>query len=83
MKVLSFIKWHIRQITLDGVLWAIFCFCGSAYVSSKNQTYLYIAQALFLYGVGKFSIWMIKESYEKFQKEQQQLFETIKHSDSK
>jgi len=83
MKILSFIKWHIRRITVDGFLWAVFCFCGSAYISSQNQTYLYIAQALFLYGFGKFTICIVKESYEKFQKEQQHLFETIKNSDSK
>jgi hypothetical protein len=83
MKFLSFIKWHIRKLTLDMFLWAVFCFCVSASYSSTDKTYLYIAQALFLYGFSKFSWYMIRESYEKFQKEQQQLFETIKNSDSK
>jgi len=83
MKILSFIKWHIRKLTLDMFLWMVFCFCCSAYANSQNQSYLYIAQALFFYGFIKFTIYIVKESYEKFQKEQQQLFETIKHSDSK
>jgi len=83
MKIFSFIKWHIRKLTLDMFLWGVFCFSGTAYMSTQNQTYLYIAQALFLYGFGKITWYIVKESYDKFQKEQQDLFETIKHSDSK
>lgn len=83
MKILAFIKWHIRKLTLDMVLWGVFCFAVTSWANTQNQTYMYIAQALFLYGFGKLSIWMIKESYEKFQKEQQDLFETIKNSDKK
>ena len=83
MRILAFIKWHIRKVTLDMVLWGVFCFCGTAYVNTQNQTYMYIAQALFLYGFGKFTVYIVKESYEKFEKEQQSLFETIKNSDKK
>lgn len=83
MKVWSFIKWHIHKTTLDMVLWGVFCFSGTAYMNTQNQTYLYIAQALFIYGFGKFTVYLIKESYEKFEKEQQELFETIKNSDNK
>jgi hypothetical protein len=83
MKFLSFIKWHIRKLTLDMFLWAVFCTCVSASLNSQDKIYLYIAQALFLYGFGKFTVYIVRESYEKFQKEQQQLFETIKNSDNK
>jgi hypothetical protein len=81
MKILSFIKWHICKITLDMFLWGVFCFCGTAYMNTQNQIYLNIAQALFLYGFGKFTIYIVKESYNKFEKEQQGLFDTIKNSD--
>jgi hypothetical protein len=83
MQIFSFIKWHIRKITLDLILWGVFCFAVTAYVNTQNQTYLYMVQALFMYGFCKFTWYMTKESYEKFQKEQQDLFETIKNSDKK
>lgn len=82
-KIWSFIKWHIRKLTLDMFLWIMFCFCAGAYMNSQNQIFLNIAQGLFLYGFGKFTLYMVKESYGKFEKEQQGLFETIKNSDSK
>jgi hypothetical protein len=83
MKIWSFIKWNLRKVTLDMTLWGIFCFCLSAHMSSKNEVYLHIAQALFLYGLVKFMVYVVKESYEKFEKEQQDLFEMIKNSDKK
>ena len=83
MKIFSFIKWHVRKLTLDLILWGVFCFSVSAYMSTQNQTYLYMMQGLFLYGFLKFTWYVTKESYQKFEKEQQDLFETIKHSDSK
>ena len=81
MKILSFIKWHIRKVTFDMFLWMVFCFSVTSYVSSQNQIYMNIAQGLFLYGFGKFTWYLTKESYEKFEKEQQGLFDTIKNSD--
>jgi hypothetical protein len=42
-----------------------------------------IAQGLFLYGFGKFMLYMVKSFNGKFEKEQQGLFETIKNFDSK
>jgi hypothetical protein len=83
MKVFSFIKWHIRKLTLDMFLWMVFCFCATSYMETQNQTYLHVAQALFLYGFAKFTLFVVRESYEKFEKEQQGLFETIKNSDKK
>jgi hypothetical protein len=83
MKIWAFIKWHIRKLTLDMFLWMMFCFSATGYVNTQSQTYLYMAQAIFIYGFGKFTWYIVKESYKNFEKEQQDLFETIKNSDKK
>jgi Ca2+/Na+ antiporter len=83
MKILSFIKWHIRKLTLDMALWMVFCFCMSSWATSKNETMFQVAMVLFVYGFCKLTWYFVKESYEKFEKEQQELFDKIKHSDVK
>jgi len=83
MKILSFIKWHIRKLTLDMCLWMVFCFCVSSWASSKNETMFQIAALIFLYGFCKITWSLVKESYKTFEEEQQSLFDTIKNSDKK
>jgi hypothetical protein len=83
MKIIAFIKWHLRKLTLDMVLWMVFCFCGSLWASTQSQTLLNIIQILFVYGFLKLTWSLVRDSYKTFEKEQQDLFDKIKHSDSK
>lgn len=65
------------------VLWMAFCFCVSNWATSKSESMFNIAVLIFTYGFCKFGWYMIKESYQTFEKEQQGLLDTIKNSDSK
>lgn len=65
------------------VAWMVFCFCMSAWANTKEETYFHIASALFLYGFVKITWFLVKESYKTFEREQQDLLNTIKNSDKR
>ena len=89
MKILAFIKWHYNKLDIWEKIWyfSVACF-GWWLAAPKDSDSERIAQVLgalsFLVVFSKWFIYdTVKYSYEKFLKERQDLFDTIKHSDSK
>ena len=87
MKIWSFIKWRWQKWERWQRVWVVAFFFLGAGVGAKQpaQTVLLaIPVGIFFFYLGKWWIWdPVKESYQEYQKEQQGLFDTIKHSDSK
>ena len=87
MKIWSFIKWRWQKWERWQKLWIISAWFFGAGMSASEAYKLYLLAVpltIFFFYVGKWWIWdPIKESYQEYQKEQQGLFDTIKHSDSK
>lgn len=87
MKIISFLTWKIKQATFFDWLWAL----GSAVIGAGVVLYETHGSYLIITGVG---IWLlilffevvirgIKRDYKQFVNEQNELFNTIKHSDKK
>jgi len=77
-KVLSFLKWQLTQFDLGDV----YCLLGVglALGSLFNQYILLMALAWIIFGICYLIYFSIRTSYNKFQQEQNQLFEKIKNS---
>ena len=89
MKIWAFIKWHYRKLQIWQKIWILGCMSvGWAIASPSHSQEQYIAgvaSAVCMLGVFfKWFVWdPVKDSYEKFKKDQQGLFDTIKNSEKK
>jgi hypothetical protein len=87
MKIWAFIKWNFNRLDFLQKVYMFGAGClGWAITSPKNSTEEFAAYSLacsiFVIIFFKWFIWdIIKHNYEKFQTEQQNLFDTVKHSD--
>lgn len=83
MKIWSFLRWKYRQSTFEDFAWWIGSALFGIGFGSDNQ-YFIIAGAIAWMGIFvKYLIKHYKKEYQEFKQEQNQLFETIKHSDQK
>ncbi len=94
MKILSFIKWGSKSIlenikSWDRWMWAWFVTCAwgpTAFMDRETypKSYELFIVFVFIFWIGYALIYTgIKRSYQKFQKEQQDLFDKINSSDVK
>lgn len=87
MKVFGFLKWKIKQATFGDWLWTL----GSAMIGAGIFDYETYGKYLIAAGVGMWILILfvevvirgIKRDYRQFVNEQNELFNTIKHSDRK
>lgn len=87
MKVISFLKWKLKQSTFTDWLWGLGCaLIGAGIVRLETDGKLYILAGVTLWLLVIFFdivIKGIKRDYKRFIHEQNELFNTIKHSDKK
>lgn len=85
MKVISFLKWKIKQATFADWLWAVASFIiGVGIVRLETDGKYFILAGVTTWVLIIFFdivIKGIKRDYQKFTNEQNELFNTIKHSD--
>ena len=87
MKVISFLKWKIKQATFTDWLWAVASFIigvGIVRLETDGKLYMLAGGTLWLLVIF-FDIVIkgIQRDYKRFIHEQDELFNTIKHSDKK
>lgn len=83
MEVLRFLRWKFRQSTFNDYVW----WTGAALIGfgfgSNNQSFFIAGVCTWMTIFVKYLIDYYKQEYQKFKEDQNQLFETIKHSDTK
>jgi hypothetical protein len=84
MKLLSFLRWKIKQTSFEDICWYIGVILVSIGVGSDfNKTYIIAGTLFWMIIFVKLLINSYKQQYQEFKEEQNKLFETIKHSDQK
>jgi hypothetical protein len=87
MDFFRFIRWHWRNYETWQKWWLFaFFMLGVGLGRDEPSRYYFwsVAICIFLFYTGKWWIWdATKNSWQKYQKEKQDLFETIKTSDQK
>jgi hypothetical protein len=89
MKIWAFVKWHYKKLEFWQKFFLVGFFAmGWGFASPSHSTEEFVAYMVALTSINcvffKWFVWdPMKDSYRKFQKEQHELFNTIKHSHKK
>jgi hypothetical protein len=84
MKLLSFLRWKIKQTSFEDICW----YSGMILISISilrdvEKVFLFAGFVCWMGIFVKLLVNNYKQQYQEFKEEQNKLFETIKHSDQK
>jgi hypothetical protein len=84
MKLLSFLRWKFKQVTVDDFCWYTGAgLVGFGLATDSKKEFVMAGIMCWMVICVRILIKNFRRDYQEFKDEQNKLFETIKHSDQK